>query len=177
MTPAPEGVMDVFLAPGELWFGDALTRIHTILGSCVAITVWHPHKLLGGMCHYVLPEQPNHRPTHLNAPDPYYASDALDCLLDEIRRSHSQPHEFRVKLFGGGSMFPDVMATLQARGHHARDTMDIAGRNIDAGRSLMKRHGLHVSAEHLGGNGHRSIVFDVWTGDVWVRHQEPRHHD
>ena len=25
---------------------------------------------------------------------------------------------------------------------------------------------------HLGGTGHRQVVLDVWSGDVWVRHVE-----
>ncbi|MBL8511280.1 MAG: chemotaxis protein CheD, partial [Betaproteobacteria bacterium] len=48
-------VMDIFLQPGEFYFGDADTRIRTLLGSCVSITMWHPTRRIGGMCHYMLP--------------------------------------------------------------------------------------------------------------------------
>jgi chemotaxis protein CheD len=165
--------MDVFLAPGEMWFGDAQTRIHTILGSCVAIVMWHPQRLLGGMCHFVLPQRPAHMHGEL---DPYYGEDAMDCMLAEIRTLHALPHEFRVKVCGGGSMFPEVMKALQARGHRQNDALDVACRNGFAARTLIQRHGLHLVSEHLGGVGHRNVVFDVWTGDVWIRHKAPRHH-
>jgi chemotaxis protein CheD len=29
--------------------------IRTVLGSCVSITLWHPVKRVGGMCHFLLP--------------------------------------------------------------------------------------------------------------------------
>ena len=51
----PSNVTEVFLQPGEFHFGHARTRIKTILGSCVAITMWHPILRIGGMCHYLLP--------------------------------------------------------------------------------------------------------------------------
>ena len=58
---------DVFLLPGEFHFGDQDDRIITLLGSCVAITLWHPEKRIGGMCHYMLPS-PMYRekPSELN---------------------------------------------------------------------------------------------------------------
>jgi hypothetical protein len=51
----PEFFIDIFLQPGEFYFGDHETRIRTLLGSCVAITMWHPRLRIGGMCHYLLP--------------------------------------------------------------------------------------------------------------------------
>ncbi len=55
INPAP---IDVFLQPGDVYFGDRHTRLRTILGSCVSITLWHPQRLLGGMCHFILPARP-----------------------------------------------------------------------------------------------------------------------
>ncbi len=49
--------MEVFLQPGELYFGDGRTRVRTLLGSCVAIAVWHPRLRIGGLCHYMLPSR------------------------------------------------------------------------------------------------------------------------
>jgi chemotaxis protein CheD len=49
---------ELFLHPGEYAFGDAQTRIRTLLGSCVAITFWHPVLKTGAMCHYLLPARP-----------------------------------------------------------------------------------------------------------------------
>ena len=56
----PLGGNEIFLQPGEFYFGDAATRIRTLLGSCVAITLWHPARMIGGMCHYMLPNRQKH---------------------------------------------------------------------------------------------------------------------
>ena len=33
----------------------------------------------------------------------------------------------------------------------------------------MTQHGFRILAEDLGGDGHRSVVFDLWSGDVWLK--------
>ena len=43
------------LMPGELFFGERVSDLHTLLGSCVAVTWWHAKRRIGGMCHYLLP--------------------------------------------------------------------------------------------------------------------------
>lgn len=155
INPAP---LDIFVQPGEVHFGDRDTRLRTVLGSCVSITFWHPHRLLGGMCHYMLPE----RGAVAGAgPDGRYADEALGLLLDEMRAAGTPPGEYQAKLFGGGRMF-----AFDA----GRGVPDIGGRNVAAARRLLLRHGLEPAGGHLAGTGHRSIVFEVASGAVWVRH-------
>ena len=36
---APDDILEIFLGPGEFYFGEGKTRIRTLLGSCVAIPV------------------------------------------------------------------------------------------------------------------------------------------
>ena len=50
-----DDILDVFLQPGDFHFGAGRTRISTLLGSCISITLWHPARLIGGMCHFMLP--------------------------------------------------------------------------------------------------------------------------
>lgn len=152
--------IDIFLQPGEFYFGDAGTRVRTLLGSCVSIVMWHPRRKLGGMCHYLLPASvPQHRE---EAPG-RYAAGAVALFTKEIRRTRTQPGEYTVKLFGGGRMF-----------HRPRkqssDLLDIGERNVAAGRQLLTEAGFRVHAEHVAGRGHRSLMFDIGTGEVWLRH-------
>jgi chemotaxis protein CheD len=155
----PEHVLEIFLQPGELYFGDADTRIRTLLGSCVAITLWHPRWRIGGMCHYKLPgRRLEMREEHA---DGRYADNALLIFLKEIRNAGTRPAEYTVKMIGGGNQFP---------GNGSSKSMSVPDRNIDAGRHLLRHHGFAMPAEHLGGNGHRNVIFDLWSGDVWVRH-------
>jgi chemotaxis protein CheD len=158
----PQSVIEIFLQPGELWFGDEQTRIRTILGSCVAVTLWHPERRIGGMCHYMLPSRSGLRGA--NPLDGRYGDEALVMLLKEIRTKQGQPAEFEAKLFGGGNMF-DRPGCFGKGG-----SGQIQDRNISASLELMARHGFKVKAQHLGGHGHRQVIFDIWSGHVWMKH-------
>ena len=48
---------EIFLHPGEFYFGNCNNNIGTVLGSCIAICLWHPRLHIGGMCHFVLPDR------------------------------------------------------------------------------------------------------------------------
>ncbi len=47
---------------------------------------------------------------------------------------------------------------------------DVGRTNGETARRLLEFHGIPIVSESLYGAGHRQIVFDVDTGDVWVRH-------
>jgi chemotaxis protein CheD len=151
--------IEIFLLQGEIYFGDRDTRIRTVLGSCVAITMWHPHLLIGGMCHYMLPRRGRTTNEPLNGK---YADEALELMLAEIGRNGTRANEYQIKLFGGGNMF---LANNQGPGQH------IGQKNADAGIALLDRHGLKAHTEDLGKLGHRNLIFDISNGDVWMKHQ------
>jgi len=155
----PEDVLEIFLQPGEFYFGDEKTRIRTLLGSCVAITMWHPKLNIGGMCHFMLPQNRRKETTHVL--DGRYAVDAMQMFLREIHRSRARPSDFHAKLFGGGRMF--------AHSGKANRPISVSEQNVEFGRNIIKQYGFKLMAEDLGGNGHRNIILDLWSGDVWVR--------
>ena len=174
--------IEIFLIQGEVYFGDRDTRIRTVLGSCVAITMWHPNLLIGGMCHCLLPSRhpggrkihtrienspidfPSRRATNKKELDGTYVDEALELMFSEIQRSGTRAGEYQIKLFGGGNMFP---ATTKPSARH------VGLKNTGIVSQLLAHHGLKVRAEHLGGIGHRNLIFDIGTGHVWMRHQAP----
>lgn len=149
----PKGVIEVFLQPGELYFGDRHTRIRTLLGSCVSLVLWHPHELIGGMCHYMLPSR-RYRGQQL---DGRYADEALYLLLKEIQASGTQAADYRISLLGGGNMFG------------ALNQQNIGEANVAAGLQLLAAHGLQCHARHAGGEGYRNLIFDIWSGHITLR--------
>lgn len=157
----PAHVIEIYLQPGELWFGDENTRIRTILGSCISIVLWHPHRRIGGMCHYMLPSR-GHR--HGGGLDGRYGDEAMALLIKEIQGAGSRLQDFEAKLFGGGRMFQHGYCQGDSHPGHVHD------RNIEAARAMMRHHGLKPKAEHLGGDGHRQVIFDIWSGHAWVKH-------
>ncbi|WP_446812211.1 chemotaxis protein CheD (plasmid) [Methylomonas sp. 2BW1-5-20] len=162
----PDFFIDIFLQPGEFYFGDRETRIRTLLGSCVAITLWHPRLRIGGMCHYLLPMRRG-KSERAEQPDGRYAEEAMILFLRELDLSASWPADYEVKMFGGGNQFP---STILSVAQEKTSLISVSDNNIHFGRGLLKRHGFRLIAEHLGGNGHRKLVFDVWSGHVWIQH-------
>ncbi|WP_018605289.1 chemotaxis protein CheD [Uliginosibacterium gangwonense] len=152
-------IIDVFLQPGDLYFGDADTRIRTILGSCIAITLWHPEKKIGGMCHFLLPTR-GHSHHHRDL-DGRYCDEAIALFAKAMARHRTPPNEYEAKVFGGGNMFP---------AHIHRGASNIGARNAESALRHLDTLGIRISKHHLCGAGHRQVIFEVWTGDVWLRH-------
>ena len=169
----PPHVSEIFLQPGEFYFGDRDTRIRTILGSCVSITFWHPQLLIGGMCHYMLASGLRRKSHHL---DGKYGEDAILMFLQEAKRNDTRPNEYVVKIFGGGNMFPKNRSHLPCETKPCKDVIDgcrnVSCKNSMIGLAMLEREGLDITASHLGGAGHRQIMFDIWSGHVWVKHTE-----
>lgn len=153
--------LDIFLRPGDYYFGDRETRIRTLLGSCISITFWHPKRLVGGMCHFMLPERGRRRKPGIEPLDGRYADEVMALLVREIDLVGAPHAEYEVKLFGGGNMFPQTNMDASVQVGH---------KNMLEARRLIKQYGFKSIAENMGDEGHRSIIFEIWSGEVWVRH-------
>lgn len=156
--------IEKFVHPGEMHFGGRDTRILTVLGSCVAIVAWHPLLVAGGMSHYMLPGCRSKPRNELNG---RYSEDALELLSREFLQRGVGLGECQIKLFGGGNMFPVANGIAAGQLHIGR-------KNIEAARGLMQRHHLKPVVEHVGGDGHRKLEFEVANGDVWMRYSPLR---
>ena len=97
----------------------------------------------------------------------------MKMFLQEIRAAKTHPVEYRVKVFGGGNMFPHIKKkTLLKTSPNTTEkkfNMDVAGKNVLVARSLIASNGFRIDAEDLGGNGHRHLIFDIWSGHAWLR--------
>lgn len=172
----PDHVIEIFLQPGDFYFGDKDTRIRTVLGSCVSITMWHPKELIGGMCHYMLPTRGNRRK---GEPDGKYADEAMEMFMREIRAARTKPSEYQVKIFGAGNMFPksgkrsvDCSTCFPGKAYldPPASCHKVHCRNRQTAYYLVQKYGFSIHAEHLGGEGHRQLFFDVWSGFAWMKH-------
>ncbi|HEU0188928.1 MAG TPA: hypothetical protein VFQ97_02935 [Gallionella sp.] len=115
------------------------------------------------MCHFILPTRGAGKKQSL---DGRYADEAVRLLLHEITLRHTRPNEYQVKIFGGGNMFPHLNKPRQNSSNH----VDVGSRNIEAARKLLEEQGFQLSTGHVGSDGHRKLIFNLWDGDVWVRH-------
>jgi chemotaxis protein CheD len=156
-----QNVIDVFLQPGEYFVGDANHRLRTLLGSCVSITLWHPTAKIGAMSHFLLARRHDAPESGF---DSRYGEEALWLMLRELRGAGVNATECQGKIFGGGEMFP---VQSESAGIH------VGKNNGESARGLLRSHGISIVSESLFGVGHRQIVFDVHSGNVWSRQVSP----
>lgn len=165
-------IIEIFLQPGGWYFGDKETRIRTLLGSCIAITIWHPRLQIGGMCHFILPERGSC--TAAAGFDGRYGDEAMAALLQVVRKHRTHPGEYVCKIFGGGNMFQSLTARHSLREQRVSaasvsESSDVPCKNVRAARILVHQAGFRLTASHLGGRGHRNVYFEIWSGDVFLK--------
>jgi chemotaxis protein CheD len=150
----------VFLMPGQLYFGSQASTIRTLLGSCVAITLWHAGRRVGGMCHFLLPSRT--RPA--GAPlDGRYGDEALEMMLAALRRTGLGVAEFEAHLYGGADTMPDGVGIK----------LNVGERNIEQGWTLIDRHGFALQGVDVGENVPRTVQLTLASGEVLMRRGQP----
>ena len=127
------------------------------LGSCVAIMLHDPQAGAGAMAHVLLPSRSLAR----DATNPAkFPETAVPLLVHELTRLGAEPRRLIAKLAGGASMFAQLMTP---------GSMQMGERNIVAARDVLRRIGIPVMREAVGGGSGRSVRFYVGDGRVEVR--------
>ena len=144
---------------GDVLLGGPEDELHAVLGSCVAVTLWHPLKRVGVMSHVLLPRRGAARQRgDREEQDARFAEDALRVMVARLRDAGVAPGECVCKIFGGAQVFAD-------------NDSGIGNANVRALKSLLSRAGVVIVSENVEGTGHRVIRFVVGTGEVWVSHR------
>jgi len=165
--------LDVFLPSGQFHFGSGNVRVLTLLGTCVAISIWHPVRRIGGMCHFLLPARRPNTMVDVSMPG-LFAEDVMGLFADALRATNTLPQEYIVKVAGGGNMFPDQLTPPACRDGGCTDMrrsacQSIGCKNIGVARTLLEGAGFVIASENVGGHGSRQVIFELWSGEVWVR--------
>ena len=166
----PGSVVRRYLKPGQFFFCDTHCQLKTLLGSCIAITLWHPQKKMGGMCHFVLSEPAGNERYSLakNQFDSRYLSGALALFEKEASRRGTALIEYQAKVFGGGNMLTEQVSF---------DGKMIGEINAKAAINMLEHRRIPIMAVHTGLTGYRQVIFELETGDVWLKHEPILHKD
>lgn len=148
------------LLAGQLYFGKLAAKVRTLLGSCVAVTVWHPVLHLGGMCHFLLP-------TRTRQPDQprdgRYGDEALELMVEAMQRNGTAPGHYEAHLYGGADTIPD----------RAGVKFNVGERNIEQGWSLIEQYGFALVGVDVGDHVPRTVCLNLADGVVEMRRGDP----
>jgi chemotaxis protein CheD len=156
---------NLVLMPGQMHLGQQVASLRTLLGSCVAITLWHPTRRIGGMCHFLLPQRQRRNG---EPPDGRYGDEAVAEMVRALSALGTQPQEYVAHLYGGA----DTMSGVSA----AR--FNIGERNIEQGWSLIDHYGFQLDGVDVGEDIPRTVALTLATGVVSMRRgtgQAPDH--
>lgn len=146
----------VFLLPGQWYFGHSGATVKTLLGSCIAVTLWHPRRQMGGMCHFLLPNRGRKPDGHL---DGRFGDEALALLAREIKHSGTHTQDYEVHLYGGADTMPD----------DAKIKFNIGERNVEQAWALIDQYGFQLQCIDVGGNEPRNVTIDLVNGQVVMK--------
>jgi chemotaxis protein CheD len=150
----------VKILPGEYYVTRSDEAITTVLGSCVSACIRDPVMRIGGMNHFMLPEDNSARDSRMPVVlATRYGSNAMESLINDVLKLGGLRDRLEIKVFGGGR----VLAAMT----------DIGARNIDFIRNYLSIEGLRMNAQDVGGEQPRKVVYYPTEGRVRVRKLRP----
>ena len=142
------GIADMKMARGQ---GMLITYA---LGSCIGICLHDPLLKLGALIHIMLPVNMETNRTNTMK----YADTGLRETLRQMEAMGAKRPRITAKIAGGAKMFE----TGAALGN-------IGQRNIESVHLNLKKEGIRLLKEDVGGSVARTLLFDVNTGLGCVR--------
>jgi chemotaxis protein CheD len=126
----------------------------TILGSCVAVCLWDRPQRLGGANHFLLPHG-----TDCGNNAARFGNVAVDRLIAELVGLGSRKAHLQAKIFGGAA----VIEAFRGGEEH------LGAKNVSVARDLLRRQGIPIVAEDVGGHRGRKVIFHTDSGIALVR--------
>ena len=148
----------VKLLPNEFYTTGEDMVLVTVLGSCVAACIQDRTAGIGGMNHFMLPDDGADSAALAAASDAMrYGAYAMEVLINELIKAGGRRERFEAKVFGGAA----VLAGMT--------TMNIGDRNSEFVRRYLATEKIRIVAEDLQGSHPRKVAFLPRTGQVMVK--------
>jgi len=156
----------------EVYMGDiAVTKgednlVASGIGSCLVITLYDPKHKIGALAHTMLyarrlsfevySQKDERRKTNPESPDTKYADTAIDEMLKRIETLGAKRENIEAKLIGGANMFSAFES-------------DFGKENVSRAKEKLKKAGIVIVGECVGGSQGRSVEMSIATGIVTVK--------
>lgn len=136
----------------------ASVEYSTVLGSCVATCLFDPEAHVGGMNHFLLSEPPANVPGA--QVDEHYGVYLMELLVNQMLGRGARKAKLKAHLYGGANV--------------NRNMMRIGTMNAEFAREFLRREGIALMREDLGGTNARRVDFRPASGQVRLRTVEDR---
>ncbi|MEI6795927.1 MAG: chemotaxis protein CheD [Methanomassiliicoccales archaeon] len=121
------------------------------LGSCIGIAIFDAKAGIGGLAHAMLPRYDE----GLDRRNAFkYADTAVFLMVDELVEQGATKSNLRAKAAGGAQMFSFI----------SNDSLNIGLKNAQATRESLKKEGIPLIGEDMGGIKGRTVFFRPDTG-------------
>lgn len=156
-------IESVKILPGEYYITAREMMLVTTLGSCVAACIRDRVSGIGGMNHFMLPENKlDAGPAGISA---RYGTYAMEVLINQLLKIGARRSNLEAKVFGGGSVL---------RGF---TTSNVGLRNAEFVLEYLKTEGIQVVAQDMLDVYPRKVYFFPRTGKVKLKKLRNVHND
>lgn len=142
------------LMPGEYFVTKRDMVLVTVLGSCVAACIRDRVTGIGGMNHFMLPDDKSDSPV---ASATRYGTYAMELMINHLLKAGAKRSNLEAKLFGGGNVLRGFTVT------------NVGVRNVDFAQQYLEKEKIRVVAESLLDIYPRKIYFFPTSGRVMMK--------
>lgn len=151
------------ISPGEYYFTSQDMVIVTVLGSCVSACIRDVVTGVGGMNHFMLPDNGKADKDSPISESMRYGTYAMEVLINQLLKNGAKRENLEAKIFGGGNVLRSFT------------TMNVGDRNAAFVRSYLKEERIRVTGEDLNDVYPRKVYFFPRTGRVLVKKLKQMH--
>ena len=146
------------ILPGEYYATNKDMALVTVLGSCVSACVRDRESGIGGMNHFMLPDEGKIAGTHGNvSAGGRYGVHAMELLINHILKLGGRRERLEAKVFGGGNVLQGFMLS------------NVGQQNAEFIVEYLHLEGIPILARDLLDVWPRKIYFFPRTGRVMVK--------
>jgi len=142
------------ILPGEYYVSDSGMLLVTVLGSCVAACIRDTELGVGGMNHFMLPDDGGRETVATSA---RYGTYAMEVLINHLLKMGARRNRLEAKVFGGGA----VMASLSSS--------NVGTRNAEFVLEYLKTEKIPIVAKDLLDSYPRKVYYFPANGRVLVK--------
>ncbi len=158
------GINAVKILPGEFYVSDQDIVLVTTLGSCIAACIRDKKTGIGGINHFMLPENGRVNTVPASAPA-RYGSYAMELLINELIKLGASRANLEAKITGGGNVLAHMTVTK------------VGSRNTAFALDYLQTEGIPIVGKDVLDVYPRKVYFFPRSGRVMVKKLRNLHND